>query len=220
MWLRNKHRYILGPKGLLGCSSCKSQITVFGNFQLQKHILSSPTDVAAQYNVGFISAVSCLVTFSISVSFPLSLTLYTFLCFHTFHCLHMWHLLEVWTKRIPVWQPCQCIKRCIRQHIRTLGPIHTTFYSTTHSLGKLKKASWKLAANDETLLECLKQQEASSDMPVLSLADEITIFTVSSCFCKCPYFCTLPHSPMFPHSPVCFPRLFPHAVSRWLPCLC
>src|SRR6266702_4144515 len=95
MWLRNKHRYILGPEGLLGCSNCKSQITVFGNFRLQKHILSSLTDVAAQYNVSFISAMSCLVTFSISVSFFLSLTLYTFLCFHTFHCLHMRCLLEV-----------------------------------------------------------------------------------------------------------------------------
>ncbi len=220
MWLRNKHRYILGPKGLLSCSGCKSQITVFGNFQLQKHILSSPTDVAARYNVSFISAMLCLVTFSISVSFPLSLTLYTFLCFHTFHCLHMWHLLEVWTKRIPVWQPCQHIKKCIRQHIRTSGPIHATFYSTTHTLRKLKKASWKLAANDETLLECLKQQGASSDMPVLSVADEITIFTVSSHFHNRPYFCTLPHSPMFPHSPACSPRPFPCTVSGRLPCLC
>jgi hypothetical protein len=35
--------------------------------------------------------------------------------------------------------------------------------STPQTLGKPKKASWKLAADDETLVECLKQQQAAGN---------------------------------------------------------
>ena len=153
-------------KGPLCYSGWKAHITVFRYFQLQTLILSSPTNIAAQHNICFISATSHLVTFSRYISFLLSLTS---VGFYTFHCVHV--PMSASGNKENIGMATILISK------NTLGstsePLNWIQFdpaaaaaaqsSTPQTLEKPKKASWKLAADDETLVLCLKLQQAAGN---------------------------------------------------------
>ena len=123
-------------------------------------ILSSPTDIAAWHNIGFISGASRLVTFSHYISFLLSLTS---VHFYTFHCMHV-PMSASGNKENTSMATILMSKNMSGSTSEPLDPIQAVAAqsSTPWTLGKPKKASWKLAADDKTLVECLKQQQATS----------------------------------------------------------